>query len=61
MLFNDSVVNKDYFAQNPNLTTEQIDLLYSTAGVDKDLLAHNPSINPLPLNKWQSGIFNWSW
>ena len=26
-----------------------------------DYLALNPSINPLPINKWQAGIFNWSW
>ena len=83
-LFNDSDVNKNYLSQNPNLTTEQIDLLYSTEGVrqgfllrhskltdeqfnrffnnsHEDNLAYNPSINPLPINKWQSGLFNWSW
>ena len=83
--FNDPRVDKDYLARNPNLTPEQIDLLYSNEGVDIDLLAQypkltdeqfnrffhesvsnkelsvNPSINPLPVNKWQSGLFNWSW
>ena len=40
--FNDDTLhfNKDYLALNPNLTTEQIDLLYDAGeGVDKDALA----------------------
>ena len=43
--FNDEDFNKDYLAQNPNLTTEQIDLLYQTKGVDKDYLASNTKTN----------------
>ena len=37
--FNDSTVNKNYLAMNSNLTTEQIDLLYSIESLDKDNLA----------------------
>ena len=37
-------VNKDYLALNPNLTPEQIDLLYQTKGVDKETLARNPKL-----------------
>ena len=34
---------KGYLARNPNLTTEQIDLLYD-AGVDKDYLSKYPKL-----------------
>ena len=43
MLFNDSDVDKNSFPQNSNLTTEQIDLLYSTA-IRKDYLAQYPKL-----------------
>ena len=37
-------VNKDYLALNPNLTPEQIDLLYQTKGVNKTYLARNSKL-----------------
>ena len=37
--FNDKDFDKNHLAENPNLTPEQIDLLYQTKGVDKDNLA----------------------
>jgi len=38
-------VDKDYFTQNPNLTPEQIDILYQTKGVNKDFLAQYPKLS----------------
>ena len=32
-------IAEEYLGLNPNLTTEQIDLLYQTQGVDKEYLA----------------------
>ena len=42
--FNDEDFDKDYLAQNPNLTTEQIDLLYD-ADVQSYYLAQNPKLS----------------
>ena len=42
--FNDTDFDKNYLAMNLDLTTEQIDLLYQTEGVNKDNLASNPRL-----------------
>ena len=42
LLYEDA--NKNDLARNPNLTTEQIDLLYQIEGLDKDHLASNPKL-----------------
>ena len=42
--FNHEDFDKDYLAHNPNLTTEQIDLLYQTEGVNKNYLAQYPKL-----------------
>ena len=42
--FNDYDLYKNYLARNPNLTTEQIDLLYQIEGADKSSLARYPKL-----------------
>ena len=61
LLYDREGMNKNYLAHYSKLTDEQFNLLFNDFNVNKDYLARNFSINPLPLNKWQSGIFNWSW
>ena len=42
--FNDKDLANTKLAKNPHLTTEQIDLLYQTEGVNKDSLARYPKL-----------------
>ena len=52
MLFNDDYVLENYLAQNPNLTTDQIDLLYFTFGVDvRELLAEYSKLTDEQFNR----------
>ena len=51
MLFNDSNVSPISLARNSNLTTDQIDLLYSTEGLDKDDLAYYPKLTDEQFNR----------
>ena len=46
LLWNDPVVPKNYFSENPNLTPEQIDRLFNDPEVYKNTLAQNPNLNP---------------